>query len=237
WTIPEPLHFEPTSAELKDDSFDLKIISNEEEIRYTLDGTEPTRTSPLYKDSIKIDKPLTLKARIFRDLIYEGTPVSIEFKSGTIREAEQPVREVKSGLDYKYYEKDWFRIPETGEFDLKPDKTGITAQVNTDNRTKDQAFMFEFSGYLKVPEDGAYTMYLGSSSRTKLFIDNEEIVYNNTYNRKKETSTRIHIQKGMHKIKILYMNAWYQGTGLTFSWEGPGIEKQEVSPEYLFHTE
>lgn len=36
------------------------------ELRYTLDGSEPTPSSPLYREPIKIDKTLTLKAAGFR---------------------------------------------------------------------------------------------------------------------------------------------------------------------------
>src|SRR5215467_7912990 len=35
------------------------------EIRYTLDGTEPTAMSTLYQESFVIDRPLTMKARAF----------------------------------------------------------------------------------------------------------------------------------------------------------------------------
>lgn len=44
----------------------LSTIGNPE-IHYTLDGTNPTASSPIYKDSIEIDKPVTLKAIAIRN--------------------------------------------------------------------------------------------------------------------------------------------------------------------------
>src|SRR5690606_6344108 len=45
----------------------LRTQSYEPEIRYTVDGTEPTAESPVYQQAIKIPLPGTVKAATFRD--------------------------------------------------------------------------------------------------------------------------------------------------------------------------
>lgn len=45
----------------------LRTQSYEPEIRYTVDGTEPTAESPVYQQAITIPLPGTVKAATFRD--------------------------------------------------------------------------------------------------------------------------------------------------------------------------
>lgn len=45
----------------------LRTQSYQPEIRYTVDGTEPTAESPVYKDSFTVSLPGTVKAATFRD--------------------------------------------------------------------------------------------------------------------------------------------------------------------------
>ncbi len=49
----------------------LMTLSTEDnaEIRYTLDGSEPTAGSALYTSPVEIDRPCTLRVRVFRDFI------------------------------------------------------------------------------------------------------------------------------------------------------------------------
>ena len=52
----------------------VSLSSNLEkaEIRYSLDGSQPTKNSPVYQDAIRLDDTTTVKAQIFRD----GHPVN-----------------------------------------------------------------------------------------------------------------------------------------------------------------
>jgi alpha-L-fucosidase len=52
----------------------VSLSSNLEkaEIRYSLDGSQPTENSPVYQDAIRLDDTTTVKAQIFRD----GQPVN-----------------------------------------------------------------------------------------------------------------------------------------------------------------
>lgn len=53
--------------------------SHEGEIRYTLDGTEPTRNSHLYQKPITLMHSLTMKAKVFGDTLMSRTD-SLQFK-------------------------------------------------------------------------------------------------------------------------------------------------------------
>lgn len=72
------------------------------EIRYTLDGSKPTASSPLYKDSIVIEGFKTINASIFKD----GTPQSIFTKDAGYHLAV--------GKKVKYLKK-WTSYPAGGE--------------------------------------------------------------------------------------------------------------------------
>ncbi|HOX53124.1 MAG TPA: chitobiase/beta-hexosaminidase C-terminal domain-containing protein, partial [Fibrobacteria bacterium] len=59
--------FSDTNGKLRSGSFWVKLscATPGATIRYTLDGSEPMSTSPIYGDSLKVDTTLTLKARAF----------------------------------------------------------------------------------------------------------------------------------------------------------------------------
>jgi hypothetical protein len=49
------------------------------EVRYTLDGTEPTRSSTLYTQPIRLDKTATIRARTFKDAFPVGAEEAATF--------------------------------------------------------------------------------------------------------------------------------------------------------------
>jgi len=66
--------FSDTNGKLRSGSFWVKLscATPGATIRYTLDGSEPKSTSPIYGDSLKIDTTITLKARGFATSRVDG---------------------------------------------------------------------------------------------------------------------------------------------------------------------
>jgi hypothetical protein len=142
------------------------------EIRYTVDGSEPTPTSPLYTKPLQINATTMVKARAMRPGVQkipstmEGTHVSVVsdalFRQEPLQKAKQvSEKDIKPGLKYEYFEGDWKNVYLTTEYE-KPLKTGVVPDlldITPRNPQDKQAYAFEYSGFLNIPQDGVYTFY------------------------------------------------------------------------------
>jgi hypothetical protein len=141
------------------------------ELRYTLDGSEPTLHSTLYSGPINVNNNVTVKARAFRggpdrvSASLAGTHASVIAVANYVRqEALAPVaalddKRYTSGIKADYFEGDWKDLV------FFPDKTKPlkTQKVNQlfDRCTPnvDKVFGWTYSGMLSIPEDGVYTFH------------------------------------------------------------------------------
>ncbi|MCW8129317.1 MAG: hypothetical protein KIS92_02945 [Planctomycetota bacterium] len=64
-----------------------------------------------------------------------------------------------------------------------------------------------FSGYVKIPEDGAYTFFVESDDGARLYIDGELAVDNDGRHPMKEASKRLDLKAGLHRVWVEYFNA------------------------------
>jgi predicted alpha/beta superfamily hydrolase len=221
-------------------SVQVKIFSKENKIRYTLDGTEPTRQSYLYEKPITISKPTTVMAKSFRSNLSESDTVTAEFKNKSIISSKRNLSGLESGLNYKYFEKMWYRIPEPVL--TEPKKKGIVGSIDLRLREKEQGFATIFEGFIHIKKEGQYYFYLFSSHRGKFYLGKELIILNKCWfahnhinYETEESSYTMYLKKGFYPIRILYTNPSFPGHEFKVSYKGPGFEKQEIPPEILFH--
>ena len=199
-------------------------------IYYTLDGSEPTKKSQLYTEPFQINKTTTVKMQAFVD-DRVSLPAEAVFKKAKLLKAEM-FTNLKPGLKYDYYTGSFFSVHDYSG--LKPKKSGIATIVNTDLKDSNIYFGFDFEGYIKVPKEGLYTIYLVSNDGSQLYLHNNLFIDNDGLHPAVERFKTVALKKGMHPIKIKY----FQGAGseiLKLLWEGPEIEKQEVPAEALFY--
>ena len=209
--------------------------SDEQEIRYTLNGEEPTRSSTLYTNPIVINTPTNLQAKSFRGNLYESSITSASYNFAKEKLYDKKPEKLKKGIFYQYYEHNWYMIPDT--INLVPDREGVTDRITTELTTKPNGFIFQFSGYINIKQTGNYTFYLKNDGRCKLFIDDELIINAANIHSTGETSYHVPLAKGYIRILLQYTNYWLQGKELTISYEGLGIERQELPGEVLFYKE
>ena len=72
------------------------------------------------------------------------------------------------GLDYRCYEGAWVRLPDFAKH--HPARTGVTPNFDLSVQTRNAAVGLEFSGFITIPQDGAYTFYLASDDGSRLFV-------------------------------------------------------------------
>ena len=201
------------------DSLDINITSDRDnvKIRYNTGKSEPSVSSTLFKQPVRLKATTTLSARCFRD----GKPVS-----GTItrefRKVEplkavnpqphpdrvgDPVRVPSSGVHYNYYEGAWDSLPDLST--LKPVKEGIVPDFVFTPRNQDDNFCFDYEGFIRIPESAVYIFYTSSDDGSRLWIDDQPVVNNDGLHGMAERSGNLALAKGYHKIRV----AFFERTG------------------------
>ena len=224
--------FDTRPARAFTDRTQCKIIKTVKDgkIRYTLDGTEPTKSSPKYSGAIDIDKTATVKARFFHKCGYASAVISRSFKK--VKPVAWKGMTLTPGLSYKYYEGAWPKLPDFGKVKLAA--SGVAPGFSLAGRKRDHNFGMAFAGYVRTPRDGTYTFFSASDDGSRLFIDGKQIVDNDGVHGMVEKSGEVKLTAGMHAIRVTYVQGG-GGSGLRVSYQGPGIEKQEIAEFDLFH--
>ncbi|MFK7770395.1 MAG: PVC-type heme-binding CxxCH protein [Mariniblastus sp.] len=101
-----------------------------------------------------------------------------------------------------------------------------------EGRSRDQ-FINLFKASIEIPKTGDYVFYTASDDGSRLYIDGESVVDNDGDHGVIEKSGKITLTAGMHSIRVNYNDSG-GGDSLTVSWQGPGIEKQEIPGSQLF---
>jgi hypothetical protein len=200
------------------------------EIHYTLDGSRPDKSSKLYKEPFKINKTTTVKMIAFRGNKASLPTQALISKTGMGRVVR--LSEVKPGLHYKYTH-GIYRM--TNDFrNVQPLKHGILPTFTIEPKEKELFFSFAYEGYINIPKTGQYTFYVESNDGSRMFIDNYLLINNDGIHAVIEESKPIKLKAGLHAIQLNYFQEG--GTNhLKVSWEGPGISKQEIPANVLFH--
>ena len=201
------------------------------EIRYSLDGSQPTTDSPVYQDVIRLVDSTTVAAQVFRD----GRPVSDAVKKAYRKVLPRPAETIAGstgGLRYAYYAGDWEQLPDFST--LPAESQGTVEKFDLSPSTRKEYFGILFQGYITVPEDGLYRFHLASDDGSRLYIGDELVADNDGLHGSTEVMGRIVLEKGTHPIRVEY----FQRTGSTdfeVAFSGPGIDKQPIPPGSLSH--
>lgn len=214
-------------------SASVTLASNppEAEIRYTLDGTEPTADSKLFTKPFTVNSNVTLKMRAFPQNDFPGLVVTEKFHQAHYPKALQD-HNTELGIMYKYYEGYCDSVSDIDKY--QPVKSGIMTGFHLKPREGVNEFAYIFSGTILVPEDGIYTFYSKSNDGSRLYIDGKEVVNNDGGHGAEEKSGKIALKAGEYPIMLKYFQMG-GGKMLKVSWEGPGIEKQVIDARVLFH--
>ena len=201
-------------------------------VRYTLDGREPTADSALYTKPLVLTESATVRARVFSD----GRPAGFTTASRTVRKVLAPLadppQDVIPGCRFEYYEGPWEGAPDYDA--LQPVAEGIAAILDLSHRKREEYFGFRFTGYIKVSRLGVYTFFVKSDDGFRLWIGDKVVVNHYGWHSAREVQGSIALNAGVYPIKADYFE-WSGDEGLDVTYEGPGIQKQGIPPEALFH--
>jgi hypothetical protein len=142
------------------------------------------------------------------------------------------IRSPKPGVKCDYYEGRWDKLP---VFDsLIPKRSSVIERFVLPKENSGENFAVRYSGYIKIPADGLYTFYANSDDGAELLIDQSLIVDNDGRHAPQEQSGSSVLKSGFHEITATFFQAG-GGKVLDVSIEGPGVAKQIIPAEMLFH--
>jgi alpha-L-fucosidase len=215
------------------DNLEVGVTSDREnvQVRYSLDGSIPAASSPAVRGKIRLTDTTVVSARCFRD----GEPVSGVVQAKFTKVIPRPsakVEKPESGIKYAYFEGSWDLLPDFKS--LKPAADGILAGFDLSPRKRPEFFGFEYTGYIRVPEDDVYEFFTDSDDGSRLYIGDALVVDNDGLHGVQEKRGAIALAAGLHPIRVLYFNKT-GGLDLKVVYASQKIKKQPVPASALFH--
>lgn len=142
------------------------------------------------------------------------------------------LKNAKAGITYKYYSGSWDNLP---NFDLlTPISKGQLDNFILPEESASENFGVVYEGYIKLAETGMYQFFANSDDGSCIYIDDEVVVINDGLHAPVEQAGVKQLTAGFHNIKVMFFQ---KGGGKAFniSIEGPGLSKQNIPKEILFH--
>jgi hypothetical protein len=201
------------------------------EIRYTTNGTEPTKESSLYSGPFPIDHSAIIKLKAFKNGLNPSTVATYEASKATYRNPDQ-VHPTKNGAAYKYYEGYFSKVNDI-QAKGKLVSNGTCDQIGLSVAKIPDHYGLIFSGYVYAPVDGIYTFSTRSDDGSVLKIGGKIIVDNDSSHAEIRAIGRIALKKGFHPYELLYFED-YEGEALSMSWIVPGSEEKTIDSKFLY---
>ncbi len=200
---------------------EIVVRSKDLEIRYTLDGSDPTGSSPLYAGPIRITGTTTVRARAF----HAGQKVSAAVERLFPRLEPLPAvggRHTMPGLRLQHFKGNWDEIPDLIE--LEPDEIELETipQVELPASSRsEEYFALRLTGFIDVPSDDVYRFELASDDGAQLWIDGDCAVDNDGLHSVAARSGASPLAQGFHAFEVRYFNKT-GGADLSLAWGRPG---------------
>jgi len=215
------------------DNMEIKMTVDEADaiIHYTIDGTLPTELSQIYSAPIRISKSSKIRARSWLKGMHPSYEINMDFEKLQLWTSKK-LSGLKPGLKYEYKEGYVLKFSATEKYPIL--KKGILPKFTIKEAGDKEIFSYTYEGFIKMPITGVYTLYSESNDGSLLYIDGKQIVDNDMFHKVQERFRKVGLEAGWHAIKLEYFQMG-GGKALRVSWKGPGLEKQEIPANVLFH--
>ncbi len=201
------------------------------EIRYTLDGTSPIKTSALARGRLRLVETTEVSARCFRG----GKPVSGVSKMKFTKVKPHPavaVTAVDSGLRYSYYEGSWEKMPDYSK--LRAVKSGTTPTFDLAPAKEKENYGIVYNGVVRIPKEGVYAFVAESDDGSIVSVDGSVVVNNDGLHGNVQKKGVVALAAGFHPIKVEFFQK-SGGAALSVSLQGPEMPVRTIPDTLLFH--
>ena len=151
----------------------LATTTSGAEIRYTLDGSEPTETSALYAAPVPVDRSLTLKAKGFKPGAAPSRTLTLEAEEAVFRRGMPAETATRPGVAYSYYEGVFSCVN-----DIRKGKyvsSGTMPAPSIAQAPQEDHFAYVFTGLILIPERGVWEFMTKSDDGSVLMIGDRRV--------------------------------------------------------------
>lgn len=206
-------------------------------VRYTVDGSEPTVSSPRYTGPLDVHLttvPLTVSTRVFLPS-GRGSPVARARIARATWQEPAAVRAdaLQPGLAYAYLEGRFRSADEVREGE--PLRVGTVPDVALRGDERPEDYGVRLSGLLCVPRDALYAFYLSSDDGATLRVAGDVVMDRDGQQRENEKQGQIALRAGCHAIDVVFFQA-SGGAALNLEVSTPASAKGRVPREWYAHA-
>jgi hypothetical protein len=231
-----PLSFHPMNGVLLKDKPISIWVDSYPELRYTIDGTEPERTSQKVGSRLTITGPVQLVLKSFSNSGRYDKRAEGNYKLGeALRSIPKLIESIPGGLRYSYYEGSWEKLPDFKK--LRPVKTGIAdSAFNISALPRKTNFACLFEGYFEISKEGYCLFALVSNDGSKLLLGDKLIIDNDGVRSTEGVKSFIlPLEKGFYPVRIEYFQK-DEGSVLQLFYLEPGTQNPTRFPfRYQYH--
>jgi predicted alpha/beta superfamily hydrolase len=207
---PHGIGFKPMNGiVLKDAPFHVWCYEREASsyIRYTLDGSEPTLTSPRVslENTFRSSKDATIRIKAFCAREEYNTTAAGNFRVGAaLPGIEQPNDVVAGGLRFAYYAGEWDAPRDVAG--LKPDRVGrADRDFDFGRLPADATFICVLDGFLRIDTDAYYVFSLSDQGHSKVFLGDIQVIGDH-FDPGGGESCIVPLRKGFHPFRVVYFH-------------------------------
>lgn len=197
-------------------------------IRYTTDGSMPTKTSPLYTGQLRLEQTTDLTFRTFRPDGSASDVTKASFVKSDYAPGVMICSPLKRGLNVAWHD---FKGTRCEEIDKAPLKGHYQVdQVSIPDGVKGNIGLV-LKGFIQIPEDGIYTFVLTSDDGSTMTVDGSLLIDNDGNHSPKELIAQRALKKGSHPVEIRYFDR--NGGMLKLEWINSQGQREECSKEWF----
>lgn len=223
-----------TTRRLFTDTMQVRLTTAKaaDDIRYTLDGSEPGKNSKKYAASIILNNNTILKTVAYN---IHGKSRTSQFIFN--KEKMWPAVTLNNpapGLGYQYFTGK-LTDGDTAAFSKTTIiSNGWASSANTGEIQHPRQYWGAlFTGYIYVPADGYYLFEGHADHRLRLSI-HDKLLFDEE-DREINYAGEIYLQKGYHPVKVDYYNSREGRYFIELYYSGPGIQRQAISKNAWWH--
>lgn len=226
-----PVRFEPgRNAFYESETITMVTQTPNVEIRYTVDGTPPNRTSKLYTGPIKITETTEFAARAYRlgadgkplaadDFEINGTKFTVPSYGWFYKKPLKPAvaiseKQLVPGLNYEVVQAPWWSLYASAHWLPASGKGVVAREMEALREPSENTYAMRYKGYVKIPQDGTYTFHAphelcymnnAPSYDLRLYIDGEEWYLTQWWHGHGTWS--VPLAKGFHSFQVDFADA------------------------------
>lgn len=230
YRVPDLQGFYKVNAFIDETTVDLTCPLPGTEIRYTTDGSMPTKESALYDGALEVEETTDFAFRTFRP---DGSPSDVahtKYVKAPYAEAVTAPAALQPGLKAVWHD---FRGNLCADIEAAPVKGEyVVESVSIPEEVKGNIGLV-LTGYLEVPADGIYTFALLSDDGSTLMLDGELLGDNDGAHSPVEIIVQKALKAGLHPIEVRYFDC--NGGVLQMELVNEKGEKEVLPSTWLKH--